>query len=98
MWQYYVVPWRDATRCGILTPMTEDAKQAAMARLRRAAARVSRHEAERLELADAIVEARRLDWRPSEIQDVVPYDRNHVGRILKNAGLTQPKGSRSDDT
>lgn len=77
--------------------MTDDAaKQAAMARLRRAAARVRKHEAERLELAEAIVEARRLDWRPSEIQPEVPYDRNHVGRILKDAGLTQPKGKRDN--
>ncbi|MEU3452103.1 hypothetical protein ABZ671_00470 [Micromonospora sp. NPDC006766] len=78
--------------------MTEDAaKKAAMDRLRRAAARVRRHEAERIELAEAIVDARRLDWRPSEIQDEVPYDRNHVGRILKAAGLTSPRGQRDTD-
>lgn len=78
--------------------MTDDAvKRAAMERLRRAAARVAKHADERRELASAIIEARRLDWRPSEIQDAVPYDRNHVGRILKDAGLTQPKGRRSDD-
>lgn len=78
--------------------MTDDAaKQAAMARLRRAAARVRKHDEERKELAAAIIEARRLDWRPTDIQDEVPYDRNHVGRILKDAGLTQPKGKRASD-
>jgi hypothetical protein len=72
--------------------MTDDAKDAAMARLRRAAARVSKHEEERKELAAAIVDARRIGWRPTDLEDVVPYDRNHIGRILKAAGLTQPKG------
>ncbi|WBB94256.1 hypothetical protein [Verrucosispora sp. WMMC514] len=76
--------------------MTDDAaKDAAMARLRRAAARVRKHEEERNELAAAIIEARRTGNRPTEIQDEVPYDRNHVGRILKNAGLTKPKGARA---
>lgn len=77
--------------------MTDDAaKKAAMDRLRRAAARVRKHEDERKELAEAIINARRVELRPREIQDVVPYDRNHVGRILKEAGLTTPKGQRSD--
>lgn len=77
--------------------MTDDAAQEiAMARLRRAAARVRKHEEERKELAAAIVAARRVDLKPHQIQDEVPYDRNHVGRILKAAGLTNPKGQRSD--
>jgi hypothetical protein len=63
--------------------MTEDAKQAAMERLKRADARVRRHEAERKELADAIVAARLAGWRPSEVESVVHYDRNHIGRITK---------------
>lgn len=75
---------------------TEAAKEAARTRLRQAADRVRRHEEERKELATAIVEARRLGWRPSEIQDDVPYDRNHVGRILKEAGLTNPRGKSGD--
>lgn len=78
--------------------MTDDAKEAARARLRRAAARVRKHEDERKELAAAIIDARRADLKPFEIQDEVPYDRNHVGRILKNAGLTNPKGRRGEGT
>ncbi|WP_328344909.1 hypothetical protein [Micromonospora sp. NBC_00421] len=74
--------------------MTDDAKEAARARLRRAAARVKKHEDERKELAAAIIAARQADLKPSEIQEDVPYDRNHVGRILKAAGLTHPKGKR----
>lgn len=67
--------------------MTDDAKDAAMARLRRAAARVRKHEDERKELAEAIVEARRIGWRPVEVEREVPYDRNHVGRIVKAARI-----------
>lgn len=62
-----------------------------MARLRKADNRVRKHEQERKELADAIIEARKAGWRPSDIDSVVTYDRNHVGRILKGANLTTPK-------
>lgn len=72
--------------------MTDDAKTAAMARLRRAANRVRKHDDERKELAAAIIDARESGWRPKQIQDEVPYDRNHVGRIFKAAGLTHPRG------
>lgn len=64
----------------------DDAKTAAMARLRRAAARVRRHEDERKELVEAIVQARLNGWRPSEVEDEVPWDRNHVGRLVKKDG------------
>lgn len=68
-----------------------------MARLRRAAARVRKHEAERLELAEAIVEARKRGWRPVEVEREVPYDRNHVARIAK-AGGVPTRGSRANET
>jgi hypothetical protein len=71
--------------------MTDDAAAAALDRLRKASARVRKHEQERKDLAEAIVEARRSGIRPSEIDEIAPYDRNHVGRILKEAGLTQPR-------
>ncbi len=77
--------------------MTDDAIKEAEARLRRAAARVRKHEDERKELAAAIIDARRAGIRPKDIQDVVPYDRNHVGRILKGAGLTEPRGDGAQD-
>jgi hypothetical protein len=71
--------------------MTDDAATAAMDRLRKASARVRKHEQERKELADAIVGARRAGIRPKDIDDIAPYDRNHVGRILKEAGLTEAR-------
>lgn len=60
-------------------------KNAAMARLRKADARVRKHEAERRELADALVAARLAGWRPLELDEASHYDRNHIGRILKAA-------------
>lgn len=68
-----------------------------MARLRRAAARVRKHEAERIELAAAIVEARRIGWRPVEIKrdGDVPYDRNHITRILNEGGIEPTRGPRA---
>ena len=74
-------------RCGILSPMTDDQKAASMTRLRAAAARVRQHEAERQGLAEAIVAALRAGWRPSEVDAEVPYDRNHIRRIAKAAGV-----------
>lgn len=71
-------------------------KVAAMDRLRAKAEVVGRHDAERRELVAAIVAARQADLKPFEIQAEVSYDRNHVGKILKAAGLTQPKGHRSE--
>lgn len=58
-----------------------------MTRLRAAAARVNQHEDERTELAAAIVEALKANIRPRDIHKEVPYDRNHVRRIAKAAGL-----------
>jgi hypothetical protein len=71
--------------------MTEDAAASALGRLRKASARVRKHEQERKDLAEAIVDARRSGIRPSQINEIAPYDRNHVGRILKEAGLTEPR-------
>ncbi len=67
--------------------MTDDAAEAALDRLKKASARVRKHEAERKELADAIVAARLAGVRPKDIDDIAPYDRNHIGRIVKAAGI-----------
>lgn len=72
--------------------MTDDAADAALDRLKRASARVRKHEAERKELADAIVAARLAGIRPRDIEEVAPYDRNHIGRIVKAAGVPPLKG------
>jgi hypothetical protein len=77
--------------------MTDDAIKAAEARVRRADARVRKHEEERRELAAAIVEARRLGVRPRDFKALTHYDRNHVGRILKAAGLTDGRGDDAHD-
>jgi len=79
-----------------MTNPTGQAKAAAIARMKKADARVRKHEEERQELADAIVAARRLDVRPAEIDAVVHYDRNHIGRILKKADLTTPRAAKKD--
>ena len=86
-----------ATRCCILVRMTDDAAAAAIDRLRKASARVRKHEQERKELAEAIVNARRAGARPREIDEIAPYDRNHIGRILKEAGLTVPRAGKADN-
>jgi hypothetical protein len=68
--------------------MDEEAKMATMTRLKRADARVRKHKEEVDELAAAIVEALTVGgWRPSEVDAVVHYDRNHVRRIAKKAGV-----------
>lgn len=79
-------------------PATDARKAAAMARLRAAAARVRKHEAERIELAEAIVEARMAGWRPVEVEDEVPYDRNHTARIAKAGGVPPMRGPRARKT
>jgi hypothetical protein len=79
--------------------MTDDAAEAALDRLRKASARVRKHEAERKELAEAIVVARLAGIRPRDIEEIAPYDRNHIGRIVKAAGvppLKGPKAQRGD--
>mgnify|MGYP006976739161 CR=1 FL=1 len=70
----------------------DDPIETALNRIRRADARVRQHEAERRELAAALVDARRLGVRPRDLRKVTHYDRNHIGRILKAAGLTEPRG------
>lgn len=75
-------------------PLATLQAEAALDRLRTAAARVRQHDAERRELAAAIADARRAGMRPKEIAEVVPYDRNHVGRILSEHRLTVPRKSR----
>lgn len=57
-----------------------------MRRLKKAAARVRRHEDERAELVEAIVQARLAGWRAADLEDEVPWDRNHVGRLIKKDG------------
>jgi hypothetical protein len=61
--------------------------EADMIRLRAAAAAVAGHDDDRRKLADAIVYALSVGVRPSEVDAVVPYDRNHVRRIAKKAGI-----------
>lgn len=71
----------------------------ALARLRKAAARVRRHDAERQELIEAIVQARLANIRPAAIEDIAPWDRNHIGRIVKKDGrvpLREPKRKTPD--
>lgn len=71
-----------------------------MTRLRAAAAAVRNHEDEKKALAEAIVEALRAGWRPSEVDAEVPYDRNHIRRIAKAAGvpaLREPTVRPRDD-
>ncbi len=75
--------------------MTDDARDAAMKRLKRADARVRRHEDERRELAEAIVEARLAGWRPADVEKVVHYDRNHIGRIVKADGRVPIRDRKS---
>jgi hypothetical protein len=68
--------------------MAEDHRTEALDRLRKAAARVRKHEQERAELVGAIVFALTDGGlRPSEVDAEVPYDRNHVRRIAKAAGV-----------
>lgn len=74
---------------------------ATMTRLKRADARVRKHKEEVDELAAAIVEALQSGWRPSEVDAVVHYDRNHVRRIAKKAGVPplrepRPAGEPAD--
>ncbi len=75
----------------------QTAKDAAMTRLKKADARVRKHEQEREELKAAIIEARRLGWRPADIDATVAYDRNHIGRILSEAKLTTPRPPKADE-
>jgi hypothetical protein len=63
----------------------------ALAQIKRAAAahaRAQKREEEtRVALHAAIAEAFRQGHRPSEIEAVSPYDRNHNGRIRDAAGI-----------
>ena len=73
--------------------MTEekDPKVEALAKLREAAAEFSAGEGEqesrRQRLHTAIVAALRLDIGPSAIEREVPYDRQHIDRIRRSAGI-----------
>lgn len=70
--------------------MADDATEA-LAQIKRAAAahaRAQKREEEtRTALHAAIVEAFRQGFRPSEIEAVSPYDRNHNARIRDAAGI-----------
>lgn len=91
-WIKYVpnVP-RDVSAEASAARHAANAKDVARVRLRRAAAAFTegaeRHETDRQELAEAIAEAFRAGARPSEVDEIAPYDRNHIGRIRKAAGL-----------
>jgi septal ring factor EnvC (AmiA/AmiB activator) len=71
--------------------MTDTEKDDARTRLKRASAAFTRGEDQqkhrREALAEAIADAFRAGLRPSEIEDIAPYDRNHIGRIRKAAGI-----------
>lgn len=73
--------------------MTEekDPKVEALAQLREAAAEFSAGEDEqeqrRQRLHTAIVTALKLDIGPSAIEREVPYDRQHIDRIRRGAGI-----------
>lgn len=77
--------------------MTDAEKAEAMTRLRKASAAVREHEDERSELAAAIVAALLAGWRPVEVDAEVPYDRNHIRRIAKAAGVPALRGGHDDD-
>lgn len=71
--------------------MTDDDRDAVRARLKKASTAFIRGEEQqkhrREELAEAIADAFRAGLRPSEIEEIAPYDRNHIGRIRKAAGI-----------
>lgn len=97
-WTGHLKPLRRVPVSAEEAAIVAAAKTVAMERLRAKADVVRRHEAERKELAAAIIAARQADLKPSEIQHEIPYDRAHMCRILKAAGLTQPRGSRSAES
>jgi hypothetical protein len=64
-----------------------NARERALTRLRAASARVKQHDQERDDLAAAIVDALKAGVRPRDIAEIAPYDRNHIRRIAKAAGV-----------
>lgn len=67
----------------------------------------AQHERDREALAAAIVEALKADIGPSEVARIAPYDRQHIGRISKAAGIpprrpatvvSKRKAEKRDDT
>jgi hypothetical protein len=87
---------------GIISRMAEPGRDEALERLRAAAAKVREHDAQREELAAAIVFALTHDVRPVEVDEIVPWDRNYVRRVAKKAGVPARREStvrpRHDDT
>ncbi len=82
--------------------MDDDAPDA-LAQIKRAAAahaRAQKREEEtRLALHAAIVEAFRQGYRPVEVDEVSPYDRNHNLRLRKGAevpGVRERKAAEQD--
>lgn len=67
--------------------MADDEAERAMEELREAVAEYERCNDVRERLAAKIVVALRAGNKPSKVSDAVPYDRNHVRRIAKAAGL-----------
>jgi hypothetical protein len=50
----------------------------------------------RTKLRDRIVRALRADIRPSEVTAHTPYDRNHIDRIRRAAGIPSRRKPRAD--
>lgn len=71
--------------------MTATPRSRAEKRLTQAAdafkASKEQHETDRGALAKAIADAFRAGLRPSEIERLVPYDRQHIARIRDAAGI-----------
>jgi hypothetical protein len=69
----------------------EPAKEEARIRLKQATSAFTRGEEQqrrrREALAEAIADAFRAGLRPREIEAIAPYDRNHIGRIRRDAGI-----------
>jgi hypothetical protein len=83
--------------CGILGRMTDAERAEAWTELQQAADDMRDHEQKRVRLVAAIVRARKAGWRPSEIDAIVPYDRNHIRRITKAAGIPALREAHDDD-
>ena len=83
--------YRDATQGVILWVVTSEAQAKAINELRETSAAflAARDELEerRRTLVEAIKNALRLDVPPSVVERESPYDRQHIGRIRRDAGI-----------
>lgn len=75
----------------------KDPKVEALARVRAASQEFTDGEAaqegRRLRLHAAIVDALKLDIGPSALEREAPYDRQHIDRIRKAAGIPPKRGA-----